>query len=460
MRLCKTPTGMITIFLLSIIALISGWRWTDVRAQQSESIISSLHREHHREQRDESDSKDLLNEPAERLAKQTAREAIQVLDQFVYTPIIQTEAELESDNFSAEFERDVIEIVNAERSAAGCGPVSANPILRTAAYGHSQDMGENNYFSHSSQNGDQFWDRAAAAGYDGFAAAENIAAGQPSAAQVMQGWMRSDGHRRNILNCNYNEVGVGYYLTDTIYRHYWTQLFGIGQPDRPGSNPTETPSATEPPPSATVPATASPSATATIVPSATSTTTPEPTALPTLSATPEPEPSATATEPPVTREPIATPIPTDRPGSTIPTRTPTPEQRTEANRYDLETAIIGLINQERAQAGCGAVRFDAGLQQAAALHSQDMAQNGYFSHTGQNGSQFWDRAIAAGYDGFATGENIAAGHATAAEVVAGWMDSPGHRDNILTCSHTEMGVGYYYSDQGYHHYWTQIFGQR
>ena len=452
MQLCKTPAGMITIFLLSILALISGWRWTNVWAQQTESIISSINRDSSA-QIDDASVSDPRAERAAIHAKLTDREVGQTLDNFLFTPFIQRAEVQESDSFSAELERDVINLVNVERAAVGCGPVSANAALRTAAYGHSQDMAENNYFSHSSQNGDQFWDRASAAGYDGFAAAENIAAGYSSAAQVMQGWMNSDGHRRNILNCSYNEVGVGYYLAGTGYRHYWTQVFGIGQPDRPGSNPTETPAATVLP-------SPTPSITPTTAPSSTPAASASPTAS--ASATVEPLPSATATATalPITREPIATPVPTNLPGSTIPTRTPTPAPTGPSGAETLEMAVIDLVNQERAGAGCGPVRLESHLQQAADAHSLDMAQNGYFSHTGLNGSQFWDRAEAAGYDGFAAGENIAAGQATAAEVVAGWMESPGHRDNILTCSHTEVGVGHYYSDQGYRHYWTQLFGER
>ena len=125
-----------------------------------------------------------------------------------------------------------------------------------------------------------------------------------------------------------------------------------------------------------------------------------------------------------------------------------------------EKAVLDLVNRERAQAGCPAVEAQPHLREAAFLHSKDMADNRYFSHTGQNGSRFWERAEAAGYTGFAAGENIAAGYGAPEAVMNGWMNSSGHRANILNCRHTHLGVGYYYgSGSPYGAYWTQVFGQ-
>ncbi len=144
----------------------------------------------------------------------------------------------------------------------------------------------------------------------------------------------------------------------------------------------------------------------------------------------------------------------------------TPEPETEEGGEDLpfmnefEQAVLDLVNVERQNAGCGPVEGEYYLRTAAFLHSKDMADNGYFSHTGQNGSRFWERASAAGYEGFAAGENIAAGYRTPESVMNGWMNSSGHRANILNCSHTHLGVGYYYGDGSpYGAYWTQVFGR-
>lgn len=119
----------------------------------------------------------------------------------------------------------VLALVNVERSRAGCGPVSANAALQSAAQGHSDDMAARDYFSHTSPDGSTFADRIRAAGYRGGAIAENIAAGQTSAKDVMRAWMASPGHRANILNCTYRDIGVGY-ATGGSYGTYWTQTFG------------------------------------------------------------------------------------------------------------------------------------------------------------------------------------------------------------------------------------------
>lgn len=119
----------------------------------------------------------------------------------------------------------LVALVNIERGRAGCGPVSADAALQSAAQGHSDDMAANNYFSHTSPDGSTFADRIRAAGYRGGAIAENIAAGQTSAKAVMDAWMASPGHRANILSCTFRDIGVGY-ATGGSYGTYWTQTFG------------------------------------------------------------------------------------------------------------------------------------------------------------------------------------------------------------------------------------------
>lgn len=119
----------------------------------------------------------------------------------------------------------VISLVNAARADAGCGPVAADGALTAAAQAHSADMAAGDYFSHTSKDGRTFADRIRAAGYSGGALAENIAAGQSSAASVMAGWMDSPAHRATILNCSYRHIGVGV-AQGGSYGTYWTQDFG------------------------------------------------------------------------------------------------------------------------------------------------------------------------------------------------------------------------------------------
>lgn len=138
--------------------------------------------------------------------------------------------------------QQVVAMVNSERAAASpsCAPLSVNDKLVAAAQGQSQDMALNNFFSHTNPDPSRatVGQRTAAAGYSSGYVGENIAAGFTTANSVMYdpnyGWMHSPGHRANILNCDYTEIGVGYYdqPDDTFpngawgYQHYWTQVFG------------------------------------------------------------------------------------------------------------------------------------------------------------------------------------------------------------------------------------------
>ncbi len=129
----------------------------------------------------------------------------------------------------------VLALLNAERARAGCQPLSLDSRLMRAAQQHSEDMAVNNFVGHTGSNGSTLAQRANAVGYTWSALAENVAAGYATPEAVMAGWMGSDGHRRNILNCRYVHVGIGYvYQSDDAplagmqypYYHYWTQVFG------------------------------------------------------------------------------------------------------------------------------------------------------------------------------------------------------------------------------------------
>jgi uncharacterized protein YkwD len=122
----------------------------------------------------------------------------------------------------------------------------------------------------------------------------------------------------------------------------------------------------------------------------------------------------------------------------------------------MERMVVTLVNERRRAAGCGPVRQNSRLTTAAYRHSRDMAVNDFLSHTGSNGSTPWDRARLAGYQK-AHSENVAAGHKTPELVVEAWMESPGHRDNILNCRSKAVGVGVRHGGS-YGIYWTQMFG--
>ncbi|MEU5882484.1 CAP domain-containing protein [Spirillospora sp. NPDC047279] len=118
----------------------------------------------------------------------------------------------------------VVSLTNAERARKGCGPVTIDSRLQTAAQRHSADMVARDYFSHSSPDGKGPGDRITAAGYRWSTYGENIAAGQPTPASVVSAWMNSSGHRANILNCSFKNIGVG--LARKGGTPYWTQVFG------------------------------------------------------------------------------------------------------------------------------------------------------------------------------------------------------------------------------------------
>ncbi|TFV65617.1 CAP domain-containing protein [Blastococcus sp. CT_GayMR20] len=119
-----------------------------------------------------------------------------------------------------------------------------------------------------------------------------------------------------------------------------------------------------------------------------------------------------------------------------------------------EGQVLALVNRERAAAGCGALVADEGLAAVARAHSADMRDRGFFDHVNLDGLDPFDRASAAGVN--ARAENIAYGQADAAEVMTAWMNSSGHRANILNCSLTSLGVGVVDGSGG--PWWTQLFG--
>ena len=127
------------------------------------------------------------------------------------------------------------------------------------------------------------------------------------------------------------------------------------------------------------------------------------------------------------------------------------------NASSYEQQVLALTNAERAAVACPALTWNGTLASVARAHSQDMATNNYFDHNSQNGTTPEQRIAAAGYTYTAMAENIAAGQATPADVMASWMGSAGHKANILNCSLTELGVGFA-TGGSYGSYWTQDFG--
>ncbi len=121
----------------------------------------------------------------------------------------------------------------------------------------------------------------------------------------------------------------------------------------------------------------------------------------------------------------------------------------------IEQAQLAETNAARAAAGLGALVCDPDLTIAARLHSQDMCELGYFDHDSADGRTFADRIREQGVSYRTAGENIAHGQTTASEVHIDWMNSPGHRANILNGAFGRIGIGYV--ECGGRPYWTQDF---
>jgi len=131
----------------------------------------------------------------------------------------------------------------------------------------------------------------------------------------------------------------------------------------------------------------------------------------------------------------------------------------QATNASFEQEVLALTNAERASYGLPALQQCAHLDAAARAHSRDMAVRNFFAHTCPSGVTFSQRIGQSGVHYSRRAESIAAGHATPAAVVAGWMGSDGHRANILNPNLTHLGVGFYnLSGSQWTRYWTQKFG--
>ena len=122
------------------------------------------------------------------------------------------------------FNQQVLDLTNAQRAKAGLSPLKYNATLSNVATLKSQDMRDKRYFSHTSPTYGSPFAMMERFGISYTYAGENIAAGQSTPQAVVTGWMNSPGHRQNILNPNYNQIGIGY-AAGGSYGHYWTQMF-------------------------------------------------------------------------------------------------------------------------------------------------------------------------------------------------------------------------------------------
>lgn len=142
---------------------------------------------------------------------------------------------LHAQNCPATPGQQVVEGINTERRARKLAPLTVDARLVRAAQRHARDMARHRFLEHTGSDGSSMTDRIEQAGYRWLSASENVAAGQETAARVVAAWLDSPNHRRNMLDSEVRQVGIGYAQADDQYGHYWAASFGVvmGKPEPP-----------------------------------------------------------------------------------------------------------------------------------------------------------------------------------------------------------------------------------
>ena len=176
----------------------------------------------------------------------------------------------------------------------------------------------------------------------------------------------------------------------------------------------------------------------------------------TPSTTPQQKPESTPSTPSTT--PQQKPESTPSTPSTTPQQKPesTPEQKPSTDFSSYQQQVLDLVNAERTKRGISALTLDSNLSSVATKKSQDMVNKNYFDHTSPTYGSPFDMMKQFGISYRTAGENIAKGQKTPQEVVTAWMNSEGHRKNILNPNFTNLGVGIAKDSKGTT-YWTQMF---
>jgi uncharacterized protein YkwD len=326
------------------------------------------------------------------------------------------------------FEQQVLELTNQERTKAGLQPLQTNAELSYAADKYAQKMSENNFFSHTGQDGSQPWDRAKAVGYEAQTMGENIAAGQKTPGEVVQAWMNSPGHRANILKSEYKDLGVGF------EKNYWVQDFGSGDKN-PASYISGSESNTQIPSNSTPPS--QPISTATLPQS-----TPNQGGSPSSNQTPKPPISSDSFEPTAYEQYMLELINRARAN---------PQAEEQRQNIPLTQGLSpNSISYEAKQP----LAWNNTLSKTAQDHNKWQEQTGTFSHYGEGGWP-WERAYKAGYDMTApqssqANENLAMGSGSTPKSATQYTEerhnslyaSSGHRANFFNSDWKEAGIDF------------------
>lgn len=304
---------------------------------------------------------------------------------------------------SSGYAAEVLRLVNKERRKRGLPALSLDKKLCRAAAERAKETVR--LFSHTRPNGTDCFTILEKYGISYRSTGENIAAGQRTARDVVASWMNSSGHRANILSSSYQKLGVGFVKSRSGYKYYWVQLF-VGNKNSK-------------------------------------------------------KPSAAAAKPVPTRKPVVTPTlaptltPTAAPPAGTTAEPSAPPEQDPENEENYGAQVLALVNAERAKEGLAPLVLDDALCAAANVRAQEITQE--FSHTRPDGTSCFTVFSQLGIRYMSAGENIAAGYATPAAVMTGWMNSEGHRANILKSGFGKLGVGLFKADDSYRYYWVQLF---
>lgn len=173
------------------------------------------------------------------------------------------------------------------------------------------------------------------------------------------------------------------------------------------------------------------------------------------------KPEETTQNPVQTTKPAQTQAPKQTTKATTTTKKPVqttkPAVTTSKPTYDssFTSEVLRLVNVERQNAGLSPLGTSTALNQAAQVRANELIQ--LFDHKRPDGRSIWTVLDEHNISRTTSGENIAAGQTTPAKVVEEWMNSPGHRANILNASFKQLGVGYAKTNSGYKHHWAQLF---
>ncbi len=337
----------------------------------------------------------------------------------------------------------VVALTNAERQKAGLQPLRPNDQLGAAAQGYAVVLATGECWAHTCGPEPDFAKRAAIAGYMGWSGlAENIAAGQRTPEAVVRSWMNSEGHRKNILNPSFSEIGVGV-ASGGRMGIYWAQEFGarrdapadrlqvqmpqgqVSQPVRPRTTPAPAPSTAgrQPAPAPAAPAPAA-------APVASVSTAPEGVA--------EIPPAAALETAPVSAEAALA---------------------ASLGMSTLELQSLNLINLDRMSRGVAPLTWDPQLAEVARGHAREMMETGSVGHSGADGSTPLERMRRGGVRVTWGGENVwtfrgRVPHEGPNTMHAAMMDEPhepglwNHIANILLPTYKRVGIGIVVSERG------------